>query len=315
MIGMRYGKYLCKKYNKPFIPIHHMEAHTLTARMHDSTVTFPFLVLLISGGHCLLAVAEKVDRFLLLGESLDDAPGEAFDKMARRMKLKNLPDYSTLSGGQAFELAAQKADNPLQYSFTTPLLQYKNCNFSFAGLKNQLQRQLIREEREKDILADGVIPGIHNLCAGFQLAITRHLCHRLQRGMDYVERKNMIQSDNRILVVSGGVACNNFIAEGLRMVCDELGYRMVRPPPKLCTDNGVMIAWNGVEKWRENIDIHTNFDHIDIEKTAPLGTSIIEDVERERISCRWVKLKKLTLPQSSWSEIGNVNIARKADYS
>ncbi|CAH1993906.1 unnamed protein product [Acanthoscelides obtectus] len=235
--------------------------------------------------------------------------------MARRMKLKNLPDYSTLSGGQAFELAAQKADNPLQYSFTTPLLQYKNCNFSFAGLKNQLQRQLIREEREKDILADGVIPGIHNLCAGFQLAITRHLCHRLQRGMDYVERKNMIQSDNRILVVSGGVACNNFIAEGLRMVCDELGYRMVRPPPKLCTDNGVMIAWNGVEKWRENIDIHTNFDHIDIEKTAPLGTSIIEDVERERISCRWVKLKKLTLPQSSWSEIGNVNIARKADYS
>ncbi|CAH1998374.1 unnamed protein product [Acanthoscelides obtectus] len=167
--------------------------------------------------------------------------------MARRMKLKNLPDYSTLSGGQAFELAAQKADNPLQYSFTTPLLQYKNCNFSFAGLKNQLQRQLIREEREKDIPADGVIPGIHNLCAGFQLAITRHLCHRLQRGMDYVERKNMIQSDNRILVVSGGVACNNFIAEGLRMVCDELGYRMVRPPPKLCTDNGVMIAWNGVE--------------------------------------------------------------------
>ncbi|CAH1998373.1 unnamed protein product [Acanthoscelides obtectus] len=201
MIGMRYGKYLCKKYNKPFIPIHHMEAHTLTARMHDSTVTFPFLVLLISGGHCLLAVAEKVDRFLLLGESLDDAPGEAFDKMARRMKLKNLPDYSTLSGGQAFELAAQKADNPLQYSFTTPLLQYKNCNFSFAGLKNQLQRQLIREEREKDIPADGVIPGIHNLCAGFQLAITRHLCHRLQRGMDYVERKNMIQSDNRILVI------------------------------------------------------------------------------------------------------------------
>nr|CAI5837214.1 unnamed protein product [Callosobruchus analis] len=279
-----------------------MEAHALTARMHDSTAEFPFLVLLISGGHCLLAVAEKVDRFFLLGESIDDAPGEAFDKMARRMKLKNLPEYSCLSGGQAFELASQKADNPLQYKFGVPLLQYKNCNFSFAGLKNQLYRHLINEERLKGVPADGVIPGINNLCAGFQLAITRHLCHRLQRGMEYVERKDMIPPDKRTLVVSGGAACNNFIAEGLRIVCDELGYRLVRPPPKLCTDNGVMIAWNGVEKWKEDIDILTNFDHIDIEKTAPLGLSLVQDVEQERISCSWVKLKKLTLPQRSWME-------------
>nr|CAI5837218.1 unnamed protein product [Callosobruchus analis] len=178
-----------------------MEAHALTARMHDSTAEFPFLVLLISGGHCLLAVAEKVDRFFLLGESIDDAPGEAFDKMARRMKLKNLPEYSCLSGGQAFELASQKADNPLQYKFGVPLLQYKNCNFSFAGLKNQLYRHLINEERLKGVPADGVIPGINNLCAGFQLAITRHLCHRLQRGMEYVERKDMIPPDKRTLVI------------------------------------------------------------------------------------------------------------------
>ncbi|VEN56740.1 unnamed protein product [Callosobruchus maculatus] len=279
-----------------------MEAHALTARMHNSTIEFPFLVLLISGGHCLLAVAEKVDRFLLLGESMDDAPGEAFDKMARRMKLKNLPEYSCLSGGQAFELASQKADNPLQYKFSVPLLQYKNCNFSFAGLKNQLQRHLVDEERQKGVPADGVIPGINNLCAGFQLAITRHLCHRLQRGMEYIERKNLIPDDKKTLVVSGGAACNNFIAEGLRIVCDALDYKMVRPPPKLCTDNGVMIAWNGVEKWREDIDVLTNFDHIDIEKTAPLGISLIQDVELERISCSWVKLKKLTLPQRSWME-------------
>nr|CAH7768206.1 unnamed protein product [Callosobruchus chinensis] len=274
-----------------------MEAHALTARMHDNTVEFPFLVLLISGGHCLLAVAQKVDSFLLLGESIDDAPGEAFDKMARRMKLRNLPEYSCLSGGQALELASQKADNPLQYNFTTPLLQYKNCNFSFAGLKNQLQRHLVDEERQEDVPADGVIPGVNNLCAGFQLAITRHLCHRLQRAMEYVQRKNLIPPDKRTLVVSGGAACNNFIAEGLGIVCDALGYRMVRPPPKLCTDNGVMIAWNGVEKWREDIDVLTNFDHIDIEKTAPLGVSLIQDVEQERISCKWVKLKQLTLSQ------------------
>lgn len=80
-IGTIYGKHLCRLHNKPFIPIHHMEAHALTARMHDRSLEFPFLVLLISGGHCLLAVAEKVDRFLLLGESIDDAPGETFDKV------------------------------------------------------------------------------------------------------------------------------------------------------------------------------------------------------------------------------------------
>lgn len=81
LIGMKYGKHLCKLHKKPFIPIHHMEAHALTSRMHDPNVKFPFLVLLISGGHCLLAVAQGVNDFLLMGESMDDAPGEAFDKV------------------------------------------------------------------------------------------------------------------------------------------------------------------------------------------------------------------------------------------
>lgn len=81
LIGMKYAKHLCRQHGKPFMPIHHMEAHALTARMLDNSIEFPFLVLLISGGHCLLAVAEDVDKFLLLGESIDDAPGEAFDKV------------------------------------------------------------------------------------------------------------------------------------------------------------------------------------------------------------------------------------------
>lgn len=80
-IGTKYAKYLCRKYNKPIMPIHHMEAHALTARMHDKSLDFPFLVLLISGGHCLVAVAKSVDNFLLLGESMDIAPGDAFDKV------------------------------------------------------------------------------------------------------------------------------------------------------------------------------------------------------------------------------------------
>lgn len=86
LIGMKYGKHLCRIHKKPFMPIHHMEAHALTARMHDKSVQFPFVVLLISGGHCLVAIARKVDDFLLLGESIDDAPGEAYDKVPIPLK-------------------------------------------------------------------------------------------------------------------------------------------------------------------------------------------------------------------------------------
>lgn len=89
LIGLKYAKYLCQKHNKPIMPIHHMEAHALTARMHDTSLEFPFLVLLISGGHCLVAVARNVDDFLLLGESIDDAPGEAFDKVFRTIVIKS----------------------------------------------------------------------------------------------------------------------------------------------------------------------------------------------------------------------------------
>ncbi|XP_063901393.1 tRNA N6-adenosine threonylcarbamoyltransferase, mitochondrial-like [Zophobas morio] len=296
-IGMKYGKYLCWRYNKPFIPIHHMEAHALTARMHNKHVTFPFLVLLISGGHCLLAVAQDIDKFLLLGTTLDDAPGEAFDKVSRRMKLRNIAEYSQLSGGQAIELAASKASDVLQFKFTTPLLQYKNCNFSMAGLKTQVQRHILTEEKKHDVQPDGVIPHINNLCAGFQLGVTRHLCQRVQRGMTFVKRENIIPKSKQTLVVSGGVACNNFIAKGLQLVCDEMEYYLVRPPPKLCTDNGVMIAWNGIERWRANLGILHDFLDVQIESSSPLGVSLIQDVIKHNISCKWTKLTELTQPR------------------
>ncbi|KAJ8980046.1 hypothetical protein NQ317_012886 [Molorchus minor] len=292
-IGMKYGKYLCRKYRKPFMPIHHMEAHALTARMHDKSVEFPFLVLLISGGHCLLAVAKQVDKFLLLGESIDDAPGEAFDKMARRMKLRNILEYAELSGGQAIELAASRAKDPCSLTLLHPYSNIKT---------NQLIRQLISEEERNEVPADSVIPDVNNLCAGFQLVITRHLCHRLQRAMEYICSENLIPHDKQTLIVSGGAACNNFIAKGLKIVCDELGYRMVRPPPHLCTDNGVMIAWNGIERLKESVGLYVNFDDIDVEKSSPLGIRLVEDVINKNISCNWVKLTKLNKPQSTWSD-------------
>ncbi|XP_065163913.1 tRNA N6-adenosine threonylcarbamoyltransferase, mitochondrial [Atheta coriaria] len=294
-IGTKYAKHIARKHQKPLIPIHHMEAHALTIRMRKE-IQFPFLVLLISGGHCLLAVAKSVREFFLLGQSIDDAPGEAFDKLARRMKLRNLPEFSSMSGGQAMEVSASRATDPLQHRMSAPMLQYKDCNFSFAGLKNVVQRKIMKEEKEFDLAPDEVIPNAYNLAAALQVTITRHLCHRVQRAMEFCKLHGL--ATNNQLVVSGGVACNNFINRGLQIVCTELGYTLHRPEPKLCTDNGIMIAWNGVEKWQTNCDITTDYESIHIRKSSPLGVNLIPQVQAANISCKWVRLKGIEVPQT-----------------
>ncbi|KAI4465172.1 trna n6-adenosine threonylcarbamoyltransferase [Holotrichia oblita] len=193
-------------------------------------------------------------------------------------KANEIEEYSRVSqvsGGQAIELAAAKSTDPLKYKFTIPLTQYRDLTYVL------------------DVAPDDVIPNVHDLSAGFLLVIARHLCHRVQRGMVFAERRGLITKDRKTLVVSGGAACNNFIAKALRAVCEELGYEFARPPPKLCTDNGVMIAWNGIEKWNTNIDIRYDYDSIATEKISPLGTNIVNDVVKENISCKWVKLNKL----------------------
>lgn len=145
VIGMKYAKHLGRRFKKPIIPIHHMQAHALVARMHHD-IKFPFLVLLISGGHCLLAVVQDVDHFQLLGESMDCAPGEVFDKVARSMKLRNVPEYSQICGGQAVEAAAAKATNPNMFKIALPLAEYKDCNFSFNGLKTSVMYHLYKKK-------------------------------------------------------------------------------------------------------------------------------------------------------------------------
>nr|CAD7431636.1 unnamed protein product [Timema monikensis] len=358
LVGMNHGKHLARTWGKPFIPIHHMEAHALTIRM-VTQVEFPFLVLLISGGHCLLAVAQGVHQFLLLGQSLDDAPGEAFDKVtwsrpaemedkiARRMKLHNLPEFKGLSGGAAVQLAATRGD-PLSFQFPFMLSSYRDCNFSMAGLKNKARQHIMRQEHEhgvegdgiipgvyilccfrrgrrgrgwyyprgvhpvlfqawkgtvlsqgctscvvSGVEGDGIIPGVYDLCASVQWGITSHLCQRLQRAMEFVSMRDMLPLDRRTLVVSGGVACNSFITGALGVVCEEYGYSLAVPPPKLCTDNGVMIAWNGVEKWRSGVGAVQDLDAVDIEPECPLGVDRREDVVSANIKCKWIKPRAL----------------------
>lgn len=288
-IGVMYAKYLSRLNNKPLIPIHHMEAHALVARLYHK-IDFPYLVLLISGGHCLLAIVKDVEEYILLGESLDDSPGEAFDKTSRRMKLRNIPEYSNKSGGQAIELAAAKATNPQMFQFPLPLVRYRDCNFSFSGIKDSVVRKLMRKEQEHNIIGDGVIPEIYNLCASFQLAVAKHLVHRTQRAVLYCEKNNLLPKE-RSLVVSGGVACNNFIYKYLTHMANQIGLNVYRPPPNVCTDNGIMIAWNGVEKFVKGRGIVEDITFNDIHPKAPLGTNAISDVEKASLSMKLVKLK------------------------
>lgn len=289
-IGLKYAKHLARLYNKPIIPIHHMQAHALVARMCYS-ISFPYLVLLISGGHCLISVVNDVNKFSLLGESIDLAPGEILDRIARRLKLRNIKEYSRICGGHAIELAASKAKHPNLFQFPLPLADYKDCNFSFNGLKTSVLFTLDKKEKEHNIKSDSIIPEVNDLCAALLSSITRHLVHRTQRAMEYCKINNLIPTNKQQLIVSGGVACNDFIYKGLSILCKDNNYEINRPPKELCTDNGVMIAWNGLEKWRAGIDLTSNVNSVNIEADSILGDNHIKDVALAKIPIKLIKLK------------------------
>ncbi|XP_012270532.2 probable tRNA N6-adenosine threonylcarbamoyltransferase, mitochondrial [Orussus abietinus] len=294
LIGLNFGKYLSEVGCKPLIPIHHMEAHALTARIVEK-IEFPYLTLLISGGHCLLAIVENVDKFYLLGTTMDIAPGDILDKAGRRMKLNNIPDFQNMCGGAAIELAANQATDMEQFQFPLTLMHQKDCNFSYTGLLNTIYLYINEQEKEHNIQGDMIIPDVYNLCAGIQFTIARHLCHRTQRAMEFFNSSHMVPEGNRTLVVSGGVASNNFFAKSLSFLCSEMGYKFFRPPHKLCTDNGIMVAWNGMERWKINSGVLTTPDEIDklkVEHKSPLGTDWREYVIDKNIKCTWVKVKR-----------------------
>lgn len=289
-VGLRYAKHLCRTYNKPLIPIHHMEAHALVARL-ENKINFPFLTLLCSGGHCLLAIAQSYNQFYLLGTTLDDAPGEALDKISRRLKLRNISEYSWMSGGQAIEKAASKSIKPELYEFPLPIARQKDCMFSFAGLKNVAIRYIEKDERNLNLKSDEVIPNYADFCKGFLKGITRHIVHRTQRAIEFCEKENIFQNNNeKFLVFSGGCACNDFIYTALKEMAEQFNFSVIRPKKQFCTDNGVMIAWNGIERFNNQSEIYNNYDHINIDAKCKFGVEIIDKVKQADISCKWAKI-------------------------
>lgn len=230
IVGLTTAKALALASNKPLLAINHLEAHALTARL-TSRVEFPYLLLLISGGHTQLVSVEDVGRYTLVGTTVDDALGEAFDKTAKMLGLR-------YPGGPEVERAATTGD-PRRFNLPRPMIGRREPNFSLSGLKTA-----IRLEAER--VTPLSIKTINDLCASFQAAITDVLVDRVQVALELMQESYWRP---RALVVAGGVAANKTIRRALENLSQKMSTRLVIPPPELCTDNGAMIAWAGAERF------------------------------------------------------------------
>jgi N6-L-threonylcarbamoyladenine synthase len=228
IVGVTTAKAIALVHDTPFVAVNHLEAHALTARLSDG-VDFPYLLLLVSGGHCQLLVVQGVGAYRRLGTTLDDALGEAFDKVAKLLGLG-------YPGGPPVERAARAGD-PRRFALPRPMLGRPGCHFSFSGLKTAVLHAV-------DALPAGPLAtaDIADLCAGFQAAAGDVLVDRSRHALRI--------SRARTLVVAGGVAANGYLRDRLATLAAAEGVRLVAPPQALCTDNGAMIAWAGVERLR-----------------------------------------------------------------
>ncbi|MGI9486200.1 MAG: tRNA (adenosine(37)-N6)-threonylcarbamoyltransferase complex transferase subunit TsaD [Geminicoccaceae bacterium] len=230
--GLVTGKAIAAVHRRPLIAVNHLEAHALTARLTEDDLGFPYLLLLVSGGHCQLLMVDGVGRYRRLGTTLDDALGEAYDKAAKMLGLG-------YPGGPAIEGAARAGD-PKAFDFPRPMAGKPNCHFSFSGLKTAL-RHAIQRLGSRSLDA----PYINDLCASFQAAAIDSLLDRTVRA---VKLSQNMQKPPKALVVAGGVAANAYLKKRLVTLAGRASLRLVVPPAALCTDNGVMIAWTGVER-------------------------------------------------------------------
>jgi N6-L-threonylcarbamoyladenine synthase len=225
MVGLTTAKAIALAHDLTLVPVNHLEGHALSARMTEDA-PFPYLLLLISGGHTQLIRVDGVGRYDRLGATIDDAAGECFDKTAKLLGLG-------APGGPRVESAAVggRAD---RFDLPRPLLKHDGCDFSFSGLKTAVREaaQALNAPTGQDVA---------DLAASFQTAAARHLAHRTEKAM-------ALMPDARRLVVAGGVAANCAIRKMLQQLCAANSWTLIAPPAKYCTDNGAMIAWAGAER-------------------------------------------------------------------
>ncbi len=231
IVGLMTAKSIALVHQFPFVGVNHLEGHALTTRLTNET-PFPYLLLLVSGGHCQLLHVKALGDYERLGSTIDDAVGEAYDKTAKMMGL-------AYPGGPALEAIAKSGDAG-RFDLPRPLLNRKNCDFSFSGLKTAVR---------KHILALGEQGGLTerdkaDIAASFQAAVADVLDNRVSRAMQLTKAD---LGTNPRLVVAGGVAANQALRTRLTGTCEANGFTLEVPPVGLCTDNGAMIAWAGLE--------------------------------------------------------------------
>ena len=231
-VGLSFGKSLASILNKPFIAINHLEGHALSPKL-NSRLNYPYLLLLISGGHSQYLHVQNIGTYKRLGTTIDDALGEAFDKTAKLLGIE-------FPGGPQIEILAKKG-NPKRFGLPKPILNKGGCNLSFAGLKTAVLKisKSIKTEQDK-----------FDLAASFQKTILDILLKKTTVAFKEYEKVN--SEKNKIFVVAGGVAANEQIRLMLIKLCDENGYKPVFPPINLCGDNAAMIAMVGLEKFKTN---------------------------------------------------------------
>ncbi len=237
IVGSQFAKGVAIAHGVPYVAVNHLEAHALTARLPGLTAqdgpAFPYLLLLISGGHCQCVAVLGVGRYERLGATVDDAAGEAFDKVAKLLGLG-------WPGGPALERLAADGD-PSAYEFPRPMLGRAGCDFSFSGLKTAVAQEVARH-------AAGALPhaAAADIAASFQRAVAEVLADRAANAMAMFAGRHGASC----LVVAGGVAANAVLHAALRDAASRQGFSLFVPPARLCTDNAVMVAWAAIERLR-----------------------------------------------------------------
>jgi N6-L-threonylcarbamoyladenine synthase len=237
-IGLNFGKTIASSINKPFIAVNHLEGHALSPLL-NSKLNYPYLLLLISGGHSQFLMVNNLGKYKRLGTTIDDALGEAFDKTAKLIGIE-------FPGGPQIEKYAKKG-NPKKYLLPKPIINKGGCNLSFAGLKTAVLKVAnnITSKKEK-----------YDLAASFQRTIEEILFKKSRVAMNEFKKTN--RQKKNIFVIAGGVAANKNIRKVLTDLCIEENFIPVFPPLELCGDNAAMIAMVGLEKFKKK-----KFDKLD----------------------------------------------------
>lgn len=239
VVGVMAAKALALALNKPFIAVNHLEGHALVSRLTND-IKYPYLLLLVSGGHCQILVVKAPGDYQRLGTTIDDAAGEAFDKVAKMLKLG-------YPGGPMVEKMAAIGDEN-RFSLPHPLKGSSDCNLSFSGLKTAV-RKIIESYGNVDI-EEIVLPrkDVADICACFQKTACECLLDKLEMAMNYFKKN---YPEGRDVVVAGGVAANMYLREKMEKLATKNGLLFAAPPLRFCTDNGVMIAWAGLERFQK----------------------------------------------------------------